>query len=146
MPLGPTLSRFALAAQPSIDTAQVCEFHTGRFVASGKAALLPGPPGMGKSHLASAMGRDVTIAGYTVVLIPAVTLSGAPAKAHAEGKLEDSLSQSARPGLLIVDRSAYMPFEPDIAHLSYRIFKLALQARRPADQVEPPDRGMGKRL
>ena len=93
------LSGFDFEAQPSIDKAQIRELCTGRFVANGEAVLLLGPPGVGKSHLAVAIGREVIIAGYTVLFIPAVTLVAALAKAHAEGKLEDKLSQLAKPKL-----------------------------------------------
>ena len=64
------LAGFDFAAQPSIDKGQVRELATGRFIANGEALLLLGPPGVGKTHLAVAIGRAAITAGYTVCSWP----------------------------------------------------------------------------
>ena len=69
-----TLGGFDFAAQPSIDKAQIRELATGRFIANGEALLLLGPPGVGKTHLAVAIGREAIVTGYTVLFTPATTL------------------------------------------------------------------------
>ena len=51
------LAGFDFGAQPSIDRAQVREIATGRFIANGEAVLLLGQPGVGKTHLAVAIGQ-----------------------------------------------------------------------------------------
>ena len=89
------LAGFDFAAQPSIDKRQVRELATGRFIANGEALLLLGPPGVGKIHLAVAIGRDAITAGYTVLFVAAPTLVAQLAKAHAEGRLGEKLTQFA---------------------------------------------------
>lgn len=115
------LGGFDFSAQPSLDPSHIRDLAACRWVAHGEALLLLGPPGVGKTHLAIALGREAIRQGYSVLFVAAPGLVAALAKGHAEGRLDERLAFYAKPKLLIIDELGYLPFEPNAAHLFFQL-------------------------
>ena len=73
-PLVKTLEDFDFKFQPSLDQKLVRELATGHFIASAENALLFAPPGVGKTHLAIALGRAAVEADHSALFVTATAL------------------------------------------------------------------------
>jgi len=70
-PVYKRLEDFDLDFQPSIDRAVISDIASLRFVHNAENLVFLGPPGVGKSHLAIAMGIEVVNAGFKVYFVNA---------------------------------------------------------------------------
>src|SRR5215470_9587085 len=76
LPWVKTLDQFDFDFQPSIDRKQLRELAGLSFVERAENVVLLGPPGVGKTHLAIALGVKAVEAGHTVLFLTLESLLG----------------------------------------------------------------------
>ena len=120
-PFQKTLESFDFKFQPSIEPKVIRDLATGRFIANADNILLLGPPGVGKTHLAVAIGLKACALGYRTQFVTAAGLIASLGRAQTENRLEEKLKALVQPKLLIIDEIGYLPIERMGANLFFQL-------------------------
>jgi DNA replication protein DnaC len=121
LPPGHTLEEFDWAFQPSIDRKRIESLATCEFVRRQEVVLFQGPPGVGKTHLAIALGVKAVAQGFSVSFFRLDDLL------HVLRRDADVPSRSLKgkkymsSSLLIMDEVGFQPLTRDDAALMFRL-------------------------
>jgi len=116
-----TLDMFDFNFQPSIDKTQIDELRTMRFVENKENLVFLGTPGVGKTHLAVALGIIAAENRYSTYYINCNNLIEHLNKAHYENRLPERLKQFAKYKVLIIDEIGYLPMDINGANLFFQL-------------------------
>jgi len=114
---------FDFSFQPSIDTRQIDELATMRFLENGENIVFLGPTDVGKTHLATALGLGLAAAEHrcSTYYINCHHLIEQLKKAHYENRLPDKLKTLGKYKLLVIDEIGYLPMDIQGANLFFQL-------------------------
>ena len=120
-PVLKTLEDFDFAFQPSLDVRLIKALADCEFVAKHETILFVGPPGVGKSHLAGALGVKACMRGYSVLFTTIQHLAGQLSAAIADLSIEKLIAQYVDADLVVLDELGFTPLNRIVADHVFRI-------------------------
>lgn len=120
-PVVKTLEPFQWTWPRKINRLQVQNLFRLRFIEDKSNVIFLGGVGLGKTHLATALGYSACQKGHSVLFATAVDLINTLAAAQRAGQLKTALGRYLRPAVLVLDELGYLPIDKTGADLLFQI-------------------------
>jgi DNA replication protein DnaC len=121
------LSGFDFAAAPRVSKKRVLDLAKSEFVEKRENVVLVGPPGVGKTHLAVAIGREACRQGRRVRFFTASGLATAYAEARDERQVTRLENHVRNRHLIVIDELGYVPLGQNAAEHLFHFFSLCYE-------------------
>jgi DNA replication protein DnaC len=121
LPKGQTLADFDFSFQPSIERSRIETLATCQWLCENRTVLLQGPPGVGKTHLAVALGVKVVENGFGVVFHRLEELLAALKQDADLSPARRRRKKYVNTGLLIIDERGFESMNRMEASRSFRL-------------------------
>jgi len=115
------LEDFDFAFQPSLNKEQILDFKNLRFIENKENILFVGSPGVGKTHLATAIGLENAVNNHSTYFINCNDLIETLKKAHSHNRLDDKLKTLSKYKLLIIDEVGYLPIDIEASNMLFQL-------------------------
>lgn len=120
-PVLKTLEQFDFTWPAKINRPQVQNLFRLKFIEDKAHAIFVGGVGLGKTHLAIALGHAACLAGFRVRFATAVDIVNGLSAAEKAGRFVQELKKYTRPDLLVMDELGYLPIDKHGADLLFQI-------------------------
>jgi len=120
-PVLKTLDQFDFTWPSKINRPAVQNLFRMTFIQERANAILVGGVGLGKSHLAIALGHAACEAGYRVRFATAIDIINSLSAADKAGRLVQEMKKYTRPDVLVCDELGYLPIDKHGADLLFQI-------------------------
>jgi len=123
-PVIKTVEQFRWDWPTRINRLQVQNHFRLAFLQEKANLILLGGVGLGKTHLATALGYTACLQGYSVLFASAIDVINTLTAAKNTGRLKAELKKYTKPALLILDELGYLPIDKTGADLLFQVISL----------------------
>jgi DNA replication protein DnaC len=123
-PVIKTLEQFRWDWPTRLNRLQVQNHFRLEFIKDKANLIFLGGVGLGKTHLATALGYAACLKGHAVLFASAIDVINTLAAARSAGQLKQELKKYTKPALLILDELGYLPIDKIGADLLFQVISL----------------------
>ena len=120
-PVIKTLDQFNWSWPKKLNRLQVKNLFRLQFIPDKANVIFLGSVGLGKSHLAAALGYQACLEGHSVLFATAIDVINTLAVAQTAGRLKAELKKYTRPAVLILDELGFLPIDKAGADLLFQV-------------------------
>jgi DNA replication protein DnaC len=120
-PVIKTIDAFDFSFPKTIGKSQVMNLFDLHFVEQKQNAILMGPPGTGKTHLALALGYHACLQGIKTLFTTAMNLINHLSASLADNSFLRAMKTFTSPTLLLIDELGYLPVDKQGAELLFQV-------------------------
>jgi DNA replication protein DnaC len=118
-----TLESIDYSFNPALDRAKIEYLGRLNFIEACENVIIIGPPGVGKSMIATGIGINACQAGNKVLFANAKDLIDLMHKKMTEGTLAETIEQLNKLNLLIIDELSYPKMDKEKESIFYQIVR-----------------------
>jgi len=120
-PVLKTLDQFHWAWPKKVNQAQIQNLFRLAFLKDKTSVIFIGGVGLGKTHLATALGHAACLQGHPVLFTTAIEAINTLSAAQAQSRLKSELKKFLAPTLLVLDELGYLPIDKRGADLMFQV-------------------------
>ena len=124
-----TLEQFDFSLHPELKRTVMVRFFDRTFVEQAQCLILVGASGLGKTHLAIALGTKMVQLGYRVRFVTAQRLANEIVAAPSRAAMTQWLQPFIRCDLLILDEFGYLAVDPQVGPVLYELVAARYEQR-----------------
>lgn len=118
-PVSHELADFDFSRIPSVNKSQILDLTRGEYIAKKESLIFIGNPGVGKTHLATALALSACRQGHKTRFWTAARLVNELLAAQDEHNFHKLIASSLKMQLIVIDELGFIPFSPTGAQILF---------------------------